>query len=205
MTRTRLSLYYLAGYLLLGGFLLLFFPREGLHLLLSTGDYGDVLAPIAVKRCVDVGLPLTTGRSHRSAQGPGRANSGTRPTLTISSPVVSRPSAGRRLRWLFRACRPRWGGSLGAARIRACHRSSSRGPFGTSRAALWRRVDPGARAGTIDLGRRDVVTRESLEIHLTKSVQQSGTSSCARFVGPLPVSLAPGVPLCVGAVVVAEP
>jgi hypothetical protein len=42
MNRTRLTLYYLCSYLLVGGLVLLFFPNEGLRLLLSNGDYGDV-------------------------------------------------------------------------------------------------------------------------------------------------------------------
>ena len=48
MQRTRLSLYYLCSYLLIGGLVLLFFPQEGLRLLLSKGDYGD--APTAIMR-----------------------------------------------------------------------------------------------------------------------------------------------------------
>ncbi len=43
MTWTRLSLYYLCGYLLVGGPTLLVFPVEGLRLLLSNGDYGDIM------------------------------------------------------------------------------------------------------------------------------------------------------------------
>ena len=42
MNRTRFSLYYLAGYLLLGGFALLLVPHATLGLLLASGDYGDV-------------------------------------------------------------------------------------------------------------------------------------------------------------------
>ncbi len=42
MNRTGLSLYYLCGYLPIGGLVLLFFPKQGLSLLLSDGDYGDV-------------------------------------------------------------------------------------------------------------------------------------------------------------------
>jgi hypothetical protein len=38
-----LSLFYLCGHLLFGGFLLLFFPTEGLRLSLANGDYGTVL------------------------------------------------------------------------------------------------------------------------------------------------------------------
>jgi hypothetical protein len=52
MNRTRLSLYYLCSYLLIGGVVLLFFPKEGLRLLLSKGDYGDVFPRV-------VGMLLT--------------------------------------------------------------------------------------------------------------------------------------------------
>jgi hypothetical protein len=58
MTRTRFSLYYLAGYLLLGGFLLLFYPHEGLRLLLSTGDYGDVFPRLAGMLLAGLGMTV---------------------------------------------------------------------------------------------------------------------------------------------------
>lgn len=47
MSRTRGTLYYLCSYLLIGGLVLLFFPKEGLRLLLSNGDYGDVFPRVA--------------------------------------------------------------------------------------------------------------------------------------------------------------
>ncbi|HLY55144.1 MAG TPA: hypothetical protein VKS60_06285 [Stellaceae bacterium] len=47
MSRTRISLYYLAGYLLVLGFAFLAAPRPTLVLLLSTGDYGDVFPRLA--------------------------------------------------------------------------------------------------------------------------------------------------------------
>jgi hypothetical protein len=43
MNRTRLSLHYLYSYLIVIGLALLFFPKEGLRLLLSNGDYGDIM------------------------------------------------------------------------------------------------------------------------------------------------------------------
>ncbi len=43
MKKTRLSLFYVAGYLLPAGVGLLFAPRMTLKLLLSNTDYGDVL------------------------------------------------------------------------------------------------------------------------------------------------------------------
>ncbi len=47
MHRTRLSLFYLAGYLITGGALLLFTPGFALKVFLSDGDYGDVLPRLA--------------------------------------------------------------------------------------------------------------------------------------------------------------
>jgi hypothetical protein len=47
MNRTRLSLYYLAGYLTVAGLALLFVPTFALQLLLSNGDYGDVFPRLA--------------------------------------------------------------------------------------------------------------------------------------------------------------
>ena len=43
MRRTHLSLYYLAGYLIPAGIALIAVPEFALRLLLSNGDYGDVL------------------------------------------------------------------------------------------------------------------------------------------------------------------
>jgi hypothetical protein len=42
MKKTRLSLYYLAGYLLVAGVALIFVPQFALKLLLSNGSYGDI-------------------------------------------------------------------------------------------------------------------------------------------------------------------
>lgn len=58
MQWTRLSLYYLCGYLLLGGFLLLFFPTEGLRLFLSNGDYGDVFPRVAGMLLAGLGMTV---------------------------------------------------------------------------------------------------------------------------------------------------
>jgi len=41
MTKTRLSLYYLAGYLIPAGLALMFVPGFALKLLFSNGNYGD--------------------------------------------------------------------------------------------------------------------------------------------------------------------
>jgi len=43
MKRTRLSLYYLAAYLLFAGVALVLAPKFALQLLLAKGDYGEVL------------------------------------------------------------------------------------------------------------------------------------------------------------------
>ena len=58
MNRTRLTLYYLCGYLLIGGLVLLFFPREGLRLLLSNGDYGDVFPRVAGMLLTGLGMTV---------------------------------------------------------------------------------------------------------------------------------------------------
>ena len=56
MNRTHTSLYYLCTYLLLGGFVLLLFPTQGLKLFLSTGDYGDVFPRVAGMLLVGLGM-----------------------------------------------------------------------------------------------------------------------------------------------------
>ena len=58
MERTRLSLYYLCSYLLIGGLVLLFFPQEGLRLLLSNGDYGDVFPRVAGMLLTGLGMTV---------------------------------------------------------------------------------------------------------------------------------------------------
>lgn len=47
MNRTRMSLYYLASYLMAGGFALLLVPHQTLKFLLSNGDYGEILPRLA--------------------------------------------------------------------------------------------------------------------------------------------------------------
>jgi uncharacterized protein YjeT (DUF2065 family) len=57
MRRTRLSLFYLAGYLLPTGLLLLVAPRATLRLLLSNGDYGsDVFVRVAGLLLLAIGI-----------------------------------------------------------------------------------------------------------------------------------------------------
>jgi hypothetical protein len=58
MQRTRLTLYYLCSYLLIGGLVLLFFPQEGLRLLLSNGDYGDVFPRVAGMFVTGLGMAV---------------------------------------------------------------------------------------------------------------------------------------------------
>ena len=58
MNRTRLSLYYLCSYLIIGGLMLLFFPKEGLRLLLSDGDYGDVMPRFAGMLLTGLGMSI---------------------------------------------------------------------------------------------------------------------------------------------------
>jgi hypothetical protein len=58
MNRTRLSLYYLCSYLLIGGLVLLFFPAEGLKLLLSNGSYGDVFPRVAGMFLAGLGMTV---------------------------------------------------------------------------------------------------------------------------------------------------
>src|SRR6476646_11543953 len=58
MHRARLSLYYLCGYLLIGGLVLLFFPKDGLALLLSNGDYGDVFPRVAGMLLTGLGMAI---------------------------------------------------------------------------------------------------------------------------------------------------
>jgi len=56
MTRTRLSLFYLAGYLIPAGLLLLFAPTFSIKLLLSNGEYGDVFPRLAGMLLIGIGI-----------------------------------------------------------------------------------------------------------------------------------------------------
>lgn len=58
MERTRLSLFYLAGYLLPSGVMLLVAPRFALKLLLSNSDYGDVFPRTAGMLLVGLGIMI---------------------------------------------------------------------------------------------------------------------------------------------------
>ena len=58
MSWTRLSLFYLTGYLLAGGVALLFAPKETLKFLLSNGDYGDIFPRVAGMLAAGLGLSI---------------------------------------------------------------------------------------------------------------------------------------------------
>ncbi len=59
MTKTRLSLFYLVGYLFPAGLGLLLAPRPTLKLLLSNGDYSDVMVRLAGMFLVGLGIIVT--------------------------------------------------------------------------------------------------------------------------------------------------
>jgi uncharacterized protein YjeT (DUF2065 family) len=56
MKKTRFSLFYLAGYLIPAGLLLLFAPTFSTRLLLSNGDYGDVFPRLAGMLLIGIGV-----------------------------------------------------------------------------------------------------------------------------------------------------
>jgi uncharacterized protein YjeT (DUF2065 family) len=58
MERTRLSLFYLVGYLIPSGVMLLIAPRFALKLFLSDGDYGDVFPRAAGMLAVGLGIMI---------------------------------------------------------------------------------------------------------------------------------------------------
>jgi hypothetical protein len=58
MERTRKSLYYLAGYLIVGGVALLLVPDQTLKFLLSNGDYGQVFPRLAGMCASGLGMSI---------------------------------------------------------------------------------------------------------------------------------------------------
>ncbi len=56
MKKTRFSLFYLAGYLIPAGLLLLIAPTFSTRLLLSNGDYGDVFPRLAGMLLIGLGV-----------------------------------------------------------------------------------------------------------------------------------------------------
>ena len=56
MPKTRLSLFYLAGYLIPAGLLLLFAPTFSTRLLLSNGQYGEIFPRLAGMLLIGLGL-----------------------------------------------------------------------------------------------------------------------------------------------------
>ena len=65
MQRTRLSLYYLAGYLTFAGLALLLVPTFALKLLLSNGDYGDVFPRVAGMLLLGLAIIISQIIRHR--------------------------------------------------------------------------------------------------------------------------------------------
>jgi thiol:disulfide interchange protein len=65
VNRTRLSLYYLAGYLTFAGLALLLVPTYALKLLLSNGDYGEVFPRLAGMLLVGLAILVTQIIRHR--------------------------------------------------------------------------------------------------------------------------------------------
>jgi hypothetical protein len=65
MNRTRLSLFYLAGYLTFAGLALLLVPSFALKLLLSNGDYGEVFPRLAGMLLIGLAILVTQIIRHR--------------------------------------------------------------------------------------------------------------------------------------------
>lgn len=65
MNRTRLSLFYLAGYLTFAGAALLLVPSFALKLLLSNGDYGEVFPRLAGMLLLGLAILVTQIIRHR--------------------------------------------------------------------------------------------------------------------------------------------
>lgn len=65
MTRTRLSLFYLAGYLTVAGLALLLVPTFALDLLLSNGSYGEVFPRLAGMLLLGLAVLVTQIIRHR--------------------------------------------------------------------------------------------------------------------------------------------
>jgi thiol:disulfide interchange protein len=65
MNRTRISLFYLAGYLTVAGLALLLVPTFALQLLLSNGDYGEVFPRLAGMLLLGLAILITQIIRHR--------------------------------------------------------------------------------------------------------------------------------------------
>lgn len=65
MKRTRMSLFYVIGYLIPGGLGLLIAPQMALKLLFSSGSYGDVMPRMAGMLMVALGVILVQVVRHR--------------------------------------------------------------------------------------------------------------------------------------------
>ena len=67
MRRTNLSLIYVAAYLLGAGIFLVLAPRLALHLLFSTGDYGEILPQLTGLLLLGLGILVVQIIRHRVA------------------------------------------------------------------------------------------------------------------------------------------
>ena len=86
-SKTQLSLYYLASYLLLGGIGLVADPRLGLQLLMAEGDYGQFMPRLAGGLMIALGI-LVVQVIRRRLEAPSTP----RPLLRV--PSSSRSSHG---------------------------------------------------------------------------------------------------------------
>jgi uncharacterized protein YjeT (DUF2065 family) len=67
MKKTRLSLFYLAGYLSVGGIGFLFFPKVTLTLFFSNGNYSDVMVRIMGVFLLSLAIIVIQIIKHRAA------------------------------------------------------------------------------------------------------------------------------------------
>jgi uncharacterized protein YjeT (DUF2065 family) len=68
MKKTRLSLFYLAGYLLFGGFGFLSFPQAMLTIFQSNGEYSDVMVRFVGVLLLSIGIMVVQLIRHQSTE-----------------------------------------------------------------------------------------------------------------------------------------
>ncbi len=68
MQKTRLSLFYLAGYLIVGGVGFLAFPQTMLTMFLSNGNYSDVMVRMVGVLLLSLGILIVQLIRHRAAE-----------------------------------------------------------------------------------------------------------------------------------------
>lgn len=68
MTKTRISLFYLASYLLIGGTGFFIFPRPMLRMFLSQGNYSDVMLQLIGLFMISLGIIIVQIIRHRIEQ-----------------------------------------------------------------------------------------------------------------------------------------